>query len=64
MSQAPPASLKILHILNDGPDELAQRVIAMHSNIHQVRIVDLTRMEISYERLVDEIFAHDRVISW
>ena len=56
--------MKILHILNDGEDELAARIIAAHSGQHQVRVADLHASDISYERLVDEILAHDKVISW
>lgn len=56
--------MKILHLLNDGGDELSGRIIAAHARQHQVRVVDLRGNDISYERLVDEIFAHDKVISW
>ena len=58
------ARKKILHILNDGKDELSGRIIEAHARQHEVSVVDLRGSEISYERLVDEIFAHDKVISW
>jgi hypothetical protein len=58
------ARLKILHLLNDGGDELSTRIIEAHARQHQVRVVDLRGSAISYERLVDEILAHDKVISW
>jgi hypothetical protein len=56
--------LKILHLLNDGGDELSAQVIEAQSRRHQVRVFDLRESDISYERLVAEIFAHDKVISW
>lgn len=56
--------MKILHLLNDGGDKLSARIIETHTRQHQVRVVDLRGNDISYERLVDEIFAHDKVISW
>ncbi len=31
---------------------------------HQVKVVDLSRRDVSYEALVEEIFAHEKVISW
>lgn len=62
--EASPPNLRVLHILNDGPDELAERVIAVHARAHHVRVIDLSKGDVPYERLVDEIFAHDRVISW
>ena len=58
------ARLSILHLLNDGGDALSARIIETHARQHQLRVVDLRRSDISYEHLVDEIFAHDKVVSW
>ena len=58
------AQLRILHLLNDGGDELSARIIAAHARDHQVRVVNLRDRELSYEHLVDEIFAHDKIVSW
>jgi len=55
---------KILHVLNDGEDELSAVIIKAHARLHQVRVVNLRDGDVSYERLVDDIFAHDQVISW
>lgn len=56
--------MKILHLLNDGGDKLSGQIIEAHARLHQVRVVDLRRNDITYERLVDEIFSHDKIISW
>ena len=56
--------MKILHLLRDGPEATASRIIAVHANEHQVKVIDLSAREISYEDLVDQIFAHDKVICW
>ena len=56
--------MKILHLLNDGWNKLSCQIIEAHAREHQVRVSDLRASYISYERLVDEIFAHDKVISW
>ena len=56
--------MKILHLLSDGPEATASRIIAAHAKEHQVKVIDLGAHEISYEDLVDEIFAHDKVICW
>ena len=58
------AQLRILHLLNDGGDELSARIIEAHARDHQVRVVNLRERELSFEHLVDEIFAHDKVFSW
>lgn len=55
---------KILHILNDGPNKLADQIIEVHSGECQVEVVDLKKNEISYDVLVEKIFSYDRVISW
>jgi len=56
--------MRILHILNDGPNELSDQIIDVHSREYQVEVVDLNQKEISYEDLVSKIFSCDRVISW
>ncbi len=56
--------MKILHILNDGPTDLSSKVIETESRDHEVKVVELSKKEVSYEALVDEIAAHDRVMSW
>jgi hypothetical protein len=55
--------MKILHILNDGPTDLSTKIIEEHKKEHEVKVVELSKVE-SYESLVDDIFSHDRVISW
>ena len=60
--------MKILHILNDGPDRLSSEIIGLQSKDHEVSVIDLSKRELSrelfYESIVDEIFSADRVVSW
>jgi hypothetical protein len=56
--------VKILHILNDGPTRLSDRIIGVQAEEHEVKVVDLQKKDASYESLVDDIFSYDRVISW
>ncbi|MBG7609656.1 MAG: hypothetical protein IZT55_02195 [Anaerolineae bacterium] len=56
--------MKVLHILNDGPDEDAKSIIEHHAENYDVEIVDLTEIDISYDDLVDQIEQCDKVISW
>lgn len=56
--------MKILHILNDGPSKLSDQVIAVQSKEHETKVVDLSKPGVSYDRIVDDIFSSDRVISW
>jgi len=56
--------MKILHILNDGRAELPNRIMREQSKENDVKIIDLSKKDVSYESIVDAIFASDRVISW
>lgn len=56
--------MKILHILNDGPSQLSDQIISVQSKDNNVKVIDLSKKELSYEAMVDEIFSFDKVISW
>ncbi len=56
--------MKILHILSDGPNKLAGEIISVHSKEHEAKVVDLSKGNISYDALVDDIFTCDKVFSW
>ncbi|MCL5024619.1 MAG: hypothetical protein M1497_14890 [Nitrospirae bacterium] len=56
--------MKILHILNDGSTELSGKIIKVQAKDNEVKVVDLSKKEMSYDALIDEIFASERVISW
>ncbi len=56
--------MKILHILNDGPDTLSSQVISVQSKDHEVKVIDLSKKQMAYDAIVDEIFSSDKVISW
>jgi hypothetical protein len=56
--------MKVLHLLCDGPEPTASRIIAAHTEEHQVKVIDLRSRDVSYEDVVDQIFAHDKVICW
>lgn len=56
--------MKILHILNDGPTALSDKVIETQSKDHEIKIIELSKKDVSYEAIIDEISSHDKVISW
>jgi hypothetical protein len=56
--------MKVLHILADGPTELSSRVIDVEAKDNEVKVIDLSKKAASYEAIVDDIFSHDRVVSW
>jgi len=56
--------MNILHILNDCPADLPEKIIAVQKALHNVKVVDLSLKDLSFEALVNDIFSYDRVISW
>lgn len=56
--------MRILHILNDGPTKLSDEIIAAQSKENEVRIIDLSRKDATYEDIVDAIFSYEKVVSW
>lgn len=57
-------TMKILHIINDSPSKLSDEIISVQSKDNDVKVIHLANKEASYESIIDDIFAHDRVISW
>jgi hypothetical protein len=56
--------MKILHILNDGLTDLPKKIIDIQSKTNEVKVIKLSKKEVPYETIIDDIFSHDRVISW
>ena len=56
--------MKILHIINDTQSELAKQIIDVQSVDNEIKIIELSDKNKSYEAIVDDIFAYDRVVSW
>ncbi len=56
--------MKILHILKDGPTRLSDEIIRVQAGTEEIKVIDLSKREASYESIIDDIFFCDRVISW
>lgn len=56
--------MKILHILKKAPDESTRRIIEVHAAGNQVKTVELYKGGVSYDKLVADVFAHDKVFCW
>lgn len=56
--------MRILFLLSRGPDPLSSRIVEAQQREHQVTVIDLSAPEVSYDTVINEIAAHDRVISW
>lgn len=56
--------MKVLHIIKSEPDEVVSKIIDVQKVVHDVKVIDISKGDVSYESLVEEIFNSDRVISW
>lgn len=56
--------MKILHIYKKEPDASTKKIVEVQKAGNQVKIIDLTKGGVSYDALVDEVFAHDKVYCW
>ncbi len=56
--------MKILYLLHDGAGAPAGEWIDALAGGHQVEVIDLGERAVSYDALIDKIFASDKVISW
>ena len=56
--------MKILHIVKKTPDTSTKKIIDIHAATNQVTTVDLTKGCVSYDKLVADIFANDKVFCW
>ncbi len=56
--------VKILHILKKGPDASTRKIIEAHAARHEVKTVELYKGGVSYDKLVADVFAHDKVFCW
>ena len=57
-------NMKILHIVNDSLSDLSKQIIDIQSAGNEVKVIELSDENKSYEAIVDDIFAYDRVVSW
>jgi hypothetical protein len=57
-------AMKILHILRSAPDETVEKLIHYLSEDAESTVKPLFQGNVDWSRLVDDIFSHDKVISW
>jgi hypothetical protein len=57
-------TMKLLYILKSEPDQHTTTLMDIISEGEELTVFPLYDEEVDYERLVDMIFEHDRVISW
>ena len=56
--------MKILYILKSAPDASTNKIMEVQSAGNQVTTIDLMKSGVSYDKLVANVFDHDKVICW
>ena len=56
--------MRLLHILKSEPEDNTQTLMEILSKGEETTIFPLYEEEPDYEKLIDLIFEHDKVISW
>jgi hypothetical protein len=56
--------MKILHILRTEPDQTVKEIVVSTTNGDESSTAELYKGDIDWSRLVDDIFSHDKIISW
>ena len=56
--------MKVLHIFRSEPDETVRKIVKSTTNGDQSEVTKLYQDNIDWFRLVDDIFSHEKVISW
>lgn len=56
--------MKVLQILRTEPDDTVQNLSELVSMENDASAVLLYQSEVDWPKLVDDIFAHDKVICW
>lgn len=56
--------MKVLHIIKSKRTKLIEKIIESQAKKNKVKVIDLREKNKSYKVIIDEIFTHDKVISW
>ena len=56
--------MKILHILKKAPDATTKKIIEIQTAGNDVTMIELFKGGVSYDKLVADVFSHDKVFCW
>jgi hypothetical protein len=58
------SAMKILHILKKAPDATTKKIIDVQAAGNEVKTIELYKGGVSYDKLVTDVFACDKVFCW
>ncbi len=56
--------MKILHILKKPIDDSTKKIIETQKAGNEVKIIEIYKGGIDYNKLVSDVFSYDRVFTW
>ena len=56
--------MKILHIFRTEPDKTVENIVKTTTNGDKSKVWELYKGDIDWSRVVDDIFSHEKIISW
>jgi hypothetical protein len=56
--------MKVLHVLKSEPDEILQKLMEPVSEGNEVQQFELYKGDVDYDKLIELVFGHDKVICW
>lgn len=56
--------MKVLHVLKSEPDEVIRKLMEPWSEENEVQQFEMFRGNVDYDKLVELVFEHDKVICW
>ena len=56
--------MKILHIFRTEPDKTVENIVKYTTNGDESKVWELYKSDIDWSRVVDDIFSHEKIISW
>jgi hypothetical protein len=56
--------MKLLHILKSEPDEVTKTLMTRLSEGNEVHELKMYNGDVDYDKLVELVFEHDKVVSW
>jgi hypothetical protein len=56
--------MKVLHVLKSEPDEIVSRLMKQLSEDNEARQFEMYQGAVDYDKLVELVFEHEKVICW
>lgn len=56
--------MKVLHVLKSEPDDILQKLMEPVSEGIEVQQFELYKKDVDYDKLIELVFDHDKVICW